>query len=776
MSTRRTLRTWVAVGTSALLTLVLSPVGLAADSARSPWSHGVESWVTDLGTDQRLAPQPRSPWRGGPGRPDATIVVDPTRRYQTMAGFGASMTDSSAHVLSQLPEPIRRQAMLDLFSPTEGIGLSMLRQPMGASDFTVGRAYSYDDQPAGGTDPDLSEFSIGPDRAYILPRLREAYALNPRLNFMASPWSAPGWMKTTDSMIGGSLQERYHQVYADYFVQFLRAYHRAGVPIAHVTMQNEPLYTPPDYPGMLVWPEQAATFLGRHLGPSLDRAGLDTEILGYDHNWDITDYPEALYADQRAARYVPGTAWHCYAGEVVAQSVSHNNYPHTQAFQTECSGGQWQGNRQAAFAMTMGSVIGVPRNWGQSVVLWNVALDQRNGPFIGGCGVCRGVVTVNDDDTVTKELEYWALGHASRFVTPGAVRIGSTSLRPGPGGNGVSNVVFRRPDGSDVLIAHNAGTMTRSFDVQVGDRHFSATLAPGSAATYRWAGPTQLRPAATLDWVDLDYGPGPAGAPGGRLVASVTPEVVAALSVVKLEDQWLAYALPYGSELTSGPVRKLSRAGWQLAATGMTPIPDTDNPLTNMLDGDPRTRWSSGAGQNPSMSLTLDLGREQTFTEIVLDARASIGDYLRRYRVQISDDGVTWSDVAAGPGRAALTSVALPPTTTRHLRLSSGASSASSWSVHELDLRFADPPGSASAAAGLVVAESVGDIGALPDGTQLVGYRNAGRRPTTVPWPVEGLGYRYLLPPSAAVTLAVSDDQPAAPGPDSSDRRARDGS
>ena len=757
----------VAVATMVVTAGVLGP---SAASSSRPSSAGVESWVTDLSTDQRLAARPRIDWRSGVGRPGATIVVDPTRRYQKMVGFGASMTDSSAYVLSQLPARVRRQAMRELFSPTEGIGLSVLRQPMGASDFAVGQAYSYDDQPKGETDRDLSEFSIRHDRAYILPRLREAYALNPRLSFMASPWSAPGWMKTTDSMIGGSLQERYHRAYADYFVKFIKAYRRAGIPTDYVTMQNEPLYTPPDYPGMLVWPDQAATFIGRHLGPALDRAGLDsTEILGYDHNWDITDYAEAMYADRRAARHVVGTAWHCYAGGVVAQSVSHNNYPHAQAFQTECSGGEWQYELGDPFALTMASVIKVPRNWGQSVVLWNLALDEQNGPFIGGCKICRGVVTVNDNDTVAKELEYWALGHASKFVRPGAARIGSSSLADRITGEGLTNVAFANRDGSHVLIAHNAGSSTRSFDIEVGGRHVTTTLAPGAAATYRWTAPKRPSPAAYLGWADLDYGRGPAGTPGGRLVASVSPEVVNALSAVRLGTQWLSYSLPYGAQLVSGQATVLPRTGWRLRPSEVTPV--KDQPPEAMIDGDPKTRWSSGEGQSEKMSLQIDLGREQTFTEIVLDAERSIGDYLRRYAVQVSADGATWTDVAAGPGKAGVMVIALPATTTRYLRILSTASSGSWWSIHELNLRNAAGAGApGTPGRGLVQAS-----GELPDGTAVRGYRNSGRRPAEVPWPIPGLGYTYVLPPTAAVTFAVSQNGPQRPPADDDLARARNG-
>ncbi|GAA3692207.1 hypothetical protein GCM10022204_04450 [Microlunatus aurantiacus] len=727
--------------------LALGVVPAPAVAAPTPgWSTGVDSWVTDLNTDQRLARQSRLRWERGSVGDDA-IRIDPTRRYQTMTGFGASMTDSSAYALSQLPARTRRATMTDLFSTTDGIGLSMLRQPMGASDFAVGEAYSYDDQPAGRTDRDLSDFSIAHDRAYVLPRLREAYALNPRLTFMASPWSAPGWMKDTDSLVQGSLRQKYERAYAQYFVKFVRAYAKAGIPTDYVSLQNEPLYEPADYPGMGVMPDQAARFLGRHLGPALDRAGLDdTTILGYDHNWDITDYPEAIYHDQRAARYVPGTAWHCYGGQVSAQSVSHNNYPHAQAFLTECSGGEWQGTVDRAFDLTMDSVIGVPRHWGQSVILWNLALDQRNGPFIGGCTTCRGVVTVNDDGTVTKNLEYWALAHASRFVAPGAVRIGSSQ----PAGSPVSNVAYRNHDGSLVVVAHNQGHQSQTFDLGVGDRHVRATLAPGAAATYRFRAPDRLAPAGDLGWVDLDYGRGPQGTPSGRLTASVGPDVIAAMSHVKLREQWLAYALPYGAELRrSGTATDLDRSAWTVTAAGVTPTPD--DPLANLSDGDPATRWSSGEGQDTDMSLTVDLGSAQTFSEVSLDVGASTGDYLRSYVVQVSDDNASWRSVARGPGRTGEMIIALPATTARYVRISSGTTSGSWWSIAELVLRRADHTSSP----GPVGRDLVRDSATLADGSRVIGYYNDGRRTQNVPWPVTGFGYAYRLPPTAAATFVV---------------------
>ncbi len=727
-----------------------TPAPPASEPASAGWSRSVESWVTDLSSDERLAAQPRIAWRTGADVGAGTIVVDPSRRYQTMTGFGASMTDSSAYVLSKLPAKARKKAMRELFSPTDGIGLSMLRQPMGASDFAVDKAYSYDDQPAGKTDPDLSDFSIAHDRAFILPRLREAYALNPRLSFMATPWSAPGWMKDSDSMITGSLLQKYEKAYAQYFVKFVKAYRRAGVPTDFISMQNEPLYEPANYPGMGVMPDQQARFIGRQLAPALDAAGLRrTKILAYDHNWDVPDYPEAVYHDARAARVTTGTAWHCYGGDVIAQSVSHNDYPHAQAFETECSGGEWQGSDEDAFKQTMDSVINVPRNWGQSVVLWNLALDQDNGPFIGGCETCRGVVTTHSDGTVTKNLEFWALGQASRFVRPGAIRVGSSSLVSGAE-TGVRNVAFRNPDGSLVMIAHNSSDRAQSFDVAVGDRHFAATLAAGAAATYRWSAPARVSTAADLGWVDLDFGRGPKGTPTGRLVQSVGADVVSQLSQVKLGDRWLAYSLPYGAELqSSGTATTLSRGNWTFTSSGTQPV--DGETYANLTDDDLSTRWSSGTGQSVGMSLTLDLGQQQTFSQISLNSGTSAGDYLRRYIAQVSDDKTTWRDVAQGPGRTGEMIIALPPTTARYVRLVSDASSGSWWSIHELNLRNA-PAADTGVRPGR---QLIGDSDRLGDGSAVQGYYNAGSRDASVPWPVDGFGYTYRLPPRAAVTFVV---------------------
>ena len=315
-------------------------------------------------------------------------------------------------------------------------------------------------------------------------------------------------------------------------------------------------------------------------------------------------------------------------------------------------------------------------------------------------------------------------------------------------------MAFRNPDGSMIMVAYNSATSAKSFDVAVGNRHFSARLAPGAAATYRWQSPDRLPSPRGLGFVDLDFGPGPAGTPTGRLVQSVGDEVIGQLSQVKLGNRWLAYSLPYGASLQSaGPVTTLPRDGWTFSSSGTQPV-DSDT-FANLVDGDLATRWSSGTGQSVGMSLSVDLGREQTFDQISLDSGSSVGDYLRRYVVQVSDDGSSWRDVARGPGRTGEMVIALPPTTTRYLRLVSDASSGSWWSIHELNLRNTTA-GSAGSAGGSLIADS-----ARLHGHRVIGYYNAGDAPATVPWPVDGFAYTYQLPPTAAVTFAVLGDEPA---------------
>ncbi|PZO74006.1 MAG: glycosyl hydrolase [Sphingomonas hengshuiensis] len=450
---------------------------LLAIGAAPATPPAVRAWQTDAEGRQRLAPVAL---RGAPTGEAITIAIRPERRYQTMVGFGASITDASAILIQQLPAARRAALMRELFG-RDGLRLGFTRLTIGASDFSPTH-YSFDDMPAGQRDPTLARFSIAPNRATVLPTVQQALAINPRLVVMASPWSPPGWMKSGDSMIGGTLRNDAYAVYARYFVRYLQAYAQAGVPMRYVTIQNEPDFSPKDYPGMR-WPaKDRARFVGGYLGPALERARLSTRILEWDHNWDQPEQPETVLNDPVASRYIPGVAWHCYGGDVAAQARVHAAFPGKDTFFTECSGGGWRPGWKTGFGdMVQNLMIGSTRNWARGVLLWNLALDPRGGPHKGGCDNCRGVVTIDPvKGEVRRELEYYALGHLSRFVAPGATRIDTGMAADIP------NVAFRNPDGSIVLLAYNRSDGAKRIAARVDTRIVSHLLPSGAAISILW--------------------------------------------------------------------------------------------------------------------------------------------------------------------------------------------------------------------------------------------------------------------------------------------------
>ncbi len=375
--------------------------------------------------------------------------------------------------------------MQQLFSPSSGIGLSFLRQPMGASDFSASGNYSYDDMPSGQTDPDLTEFSIAHDATYIIPLIKQALAINPNVKIVALPWSPPAWMKSTGTMNGGTMNTAYSSSLAQYFVDFTQAYQQQGIPIYALSVQNEPLYSTTGYPSEYLAASDESTFIATNLGPALQTAGLSgVKIFGYEHNWDNTAYPEALLGSS-AATYLAGSAFHCYAGDPGAQSSVRTAYPAKDIWFTECSG-----ITSSTFAgdLVWNSehlLIGATRNWARSVSLWNLALDQNSGPRNGTCTNCRGVVTIDDSvspATVSPNVEYYILGHLGKFVVPGAHRIDSNTFGTG----NIEDVAFQNPDGSIVLLVLNSASGAETFTVNYSGESFGYELPAGALATFSW--------------------------------------------------------------------------------------------------------------------------------------------------------------------------------------------------------------------------------------------------------------------------------------------------
>ncbi len=313
--------------------------------------------------------------------------------------------------------------------------------------------------------------------------MRRALSINPQLKVMGSPWSAPAWMKTTNNLIKGTLVPRFYDSFADYFVRFIRGYGAEGIPIYAISLQNEPNFEPDNYPGMKMEPAMRAEVVGRHLGPAFARNGIKTAILDWDHNWDLPQKPLDVLSDSLARRYVQGVAWHCYGGNVSAQGAVHDRYPDKDTYFTECSGGEWSPKFEENLKWTTANlIIGATRNWARGVLMWNLALDENHGPHLGGCDNCRGVVTIDSKTgTYRREVDYYALGHASKFVKPGAHRVASSG-----GDSTLVHVAFRNPDGVEVLLVLNSGAAARVFSVHAPGRAFQFTLPAASVATFIW--------------------------------------------------------------------------------------------------------------------------------------------------------------------------------------------------------------------------------------------------------------------------------------------------
>jgi glucosylceramidase len=395
--------------------------------------------------------------------------------------------------------------MTRVFDRVNGIGLDVLRVPVGANDFSTAD-YTEDDVPAGQSDPMLDHFSIAHDLVDLIPALREALAINPRIEILASPWSPPAWMKTTGTLDGGSLDPDDFAVYAAYLVKFVQAYAAQGIAITALTMQNEPDDPETGYPGMTLTAAQEAT-LAPILGRDLAAAGLPTKLIGFDSDWSDAGFAASLLGSPTASPYLVGTAFHCYAGDPSAQLAIEAAYPTKGIYETECSGT----NADPSFAANLlvgtdGLVIDAVRDYARTVLLWNLVLDQNFGPTNGGCPNCTPNVTVDGTTgAATYNVEHFILGQVSRFVAPGAYRIASTDL----GSGSIETVAFSNPDGSDVLVALNTSGSAQAFTVASDGQSFGYTIPAGAVQTFTWpaAGPpTATGPAAT----------GPATAPAAR--------------------------------------------------------------------------------------------------------------------------------------------------------------------------------------------------------------------------------------------------------------------
>lgn len=434
-------------------------------------------WTTSFDKSNLLAASTVEVGKGDPGL--LSIKVDTQTQYQPIDGFGYTLTGGSAYLIEKMEPTSRDKIVKELFGCGPGEQcISYIRISLGASDLSE-EFFTYNDLPPGQTDAQLSRFSLSRDTLYLIPLLKRILALQPNIKIMASPWTAPVWMKTNGQAIGGNLKSDHMAVYANYFAKYIKAMQQQGIRIDAVTIQNEPQHGG-NHPSMVMSFTQQAEFIKNHLGPVLRGENLATKIIIWDHNCDNYQYPLAVLSDAAAAEYIDGTAFHLYGGEVGALSLVHQAYPEKNLYFTE----QWTGGN-SVFGDDLkwharNVIMGTIRNWSRVALEWNLASDPAFDPHLnGGCSLCLGAVTI-DGNTIQRNVSYYIIGQVSRFVKPGAVRIAS------PWFESVPNVAFKNPDGTKVLLVMNESSAMKKINVSDGRTDTVLELKPASVSTFVW--------------------------------------------------------------------------------------------------------------------------------------------------------------------------------------------------------------------------------------------------------------------------------------------------
>lgn len=446
----------------------------------TPVKTDVAMWLTQPDQSALFQKQNLGLLFGTNSNSNPTIAIDTAKAYQTIDGFGYTLTGGSATLINALPAAQEDALLQELFATDSNkIGVSYLRLSLGASDMSA-TAFTYDELPSGQTaDNDLKYFSIEQEKADLIPILKKIIAINPTIKILSCPWTAPTWMKTNNSFRGGSLKTDCYDAYARYFVKYIQAMKAEGITIDAITPQNEPL-NPNNTPALVMQPNEQLAFVKNSLGPQFKSAGINTKIILYDHNLDRTDYPMTILADPAASAYVDGSAFHLYAGDIASMSTVHDAYPNKNLYFTE----QWVG-APGDFASNLSwhvknLIIGATRNWSRNVLEWNLAADAAYRPHTdGGCTSCLGALTVGPN-TVSRNVAYYIIAHASKFVRPGSARIDSNVP------DNLSNVAFKTADGKKVLIVLNTASAPQTFNIKFNNKVVTTSLNAGSVATYVW--------------------------------------------------------------------------------------------------------------------------------------------------------------------------------------------------------------------------------------------------------------------------------------------------
>ncbi len=440
----------------------------------------VDYWLTNGSKNTFLQKQTGILTFGSTYNVYPSIEVDATQTYQTIDGFGFTLTGGSAQSINLLNTQKRKDLLQELFGKNDNsISISYLRISIGASDLNAA-PFSYNDLASGQTDVNLSQFSLNPDKNDLIPMLKEILTINPQMKIIATPWSPPTWMKDNNSFIGGSLKPEFYRVYANYFVKYIQKMKEEGIAITAITPQNEPLH-PGNNPSMYMTALQQAVFIKNHLGPAFAAANLTTKIIIYDHNCNKPEYPLEILNDFGANPYVDGSAFHLYEGDISAMSTVHNAYPNKNLYFTEQytgTSGTFDGDLKWHLKNV---IIGSMRNWSKVAMEWNLANDANFRPFTpGGCSTCKGGLTINGSDSFERNVGYYIIAHASKFVPAGSVRIASNQTA------NLNSVAFKTPAGKTVLVIENDGSTNELFNIKSNGKWVTTAIDAGAVATFIW--------------------------------------------------------------------------------------------------------------------------------------------------------------------------------------------------------------------------------------------------------------------------------------------------
>ena len=447
-------------------------------SGTNPMSD-VDFWLTKGDQTVLLQKQNADLLFGTTANSNPFIDVDSTQTFQTVDGFGFTLTGGSAFVINKMDANSKASLLSELFgNGSSGIGISYLRLSIGSSDLNAS-VFSYDDMPPGQTDTGLVHFSLGPDTTDLIPILQQILAISPSIKIIAAPWSAPAWMKDNHSTAGGSLLTSYYGVYARYFVKYIQQMKLKGITIDAVTPQNEPL-NPDNNPSLVMQAADQSVFIKNFLGPAFQSSGIATKIVVYDHNCDRPDYPETILQDAAANVFVNGSAFHLYAGDISAMSQVHNLYPDKQLYFTEQYTGSTSQFSDDLKWSVKNVIIGSMRNWSRNALEWNLANDPSFGPHTpGGCTTCKGALTISGS-SVARNVGYYIVAHASKFVPAGSVRISSTVT------NVITTAAFLTPDHKKVLIIENDDQAPDTINIRFNGKWVTTTIPAGAVGTYVW--------------------------------------------------------------------------------------------------------------------------------------------------------------------------------------------------------------------------------------------------------------------------------------------------